>query len=158
MDDDNQLLLFIGAGLLWGGLLLALIVGVIFAIRSHNSGFRYGSFFLSGNLVLVPLLGAAFVCFYFQYLESIAFAVAIPTILLCLGVLLSYKMLEFRSKALFVITSIPYLLTLYLSPIAIWNFIYIFFIYRSRPSAEGVEPTSGTEQPPAASLTKPNES
>jgi hypothetical protein len=145
MRDHNQLLLFIGAGLVYGGLLLALIVGVIFAVRSHNYGFRYGSFFLSGNLVLVPLLGAASVCFYFQFLDSIAYAVAIPTILLCVGVLIAYKLLDFRSKALFIIASIPYLLTLYLSPIAIWNLIYIVFICRPNSSAEGVEPAASSE-------------
>ena len=142
MRDDDQLLLFIGAGLLCGGLLLALIVGIIFAIRNQGSGFRYGSFFLSANLVLVPLWGAASVCFYFQFLNSIAYAVAIPTILLCVGVLISYKLLDFRSKALFTIASIPYLLTLYLSPVAVWNLIYIFFVCRPKSAPEHVEPAA----------------
>ncbi|MEO0796743.1 MAG: hypothetical protein AAFX93_16365 [Verrucomicrobiota bacterium] len=129
--DGDQTLLYLGAGLTSGGLLLGLIIGVIFAVNERAQGFRYGSFFLGMNLVLVPCFGLGVVMYYYQFLDGgLAHAVAIPQILLGIGVLVAYKCLRFRSKALFWITSIPYLLSIYLSPVAIFNIVYIYAIYK----------------------------
>ena len=130
MPDDN-LLLYIGSGLIVGGLFLAIVMGVIFAVQPKHAGFRYGAFFLGANLALVPLWGAAAVCFFFQFLsDGLAYGLAIQTSLICLGVLIAYRFLAFRSKALFIIATIPCLFSMYLTLLGIWNLIYILAVYK----------------------------
>lgn len=134
---ESQLLLYVGSGLSMGSLLLGPIVGIILASKERYKGFRYGSFFLGASLVLVPLQGAAICCYYFQYLdEGLAFVTTIPTTLFVIGVLLAYFFLPFRSKPLFIIVSVPYLLIIYLSPVFIFNLVYILKLYDPTRTAD----------------------
>ena len=133
---ESQLLLYIGSGLSLGSLLLGPIVGVILAIKEQYKGFRYGAFFLGASLVLVPLQAIAVCCYYFQFLDDgLAFVTTIPTSLFVIGLLLAYCFLPFRSKALFIIVSVPYLLIVYLSPVFIFNLVYILKLYKPVESA-----------------------
>jgi len=78
---------------------------------------------------MVPLCGLAYICFFYQFLGGgLAHALVIPTIISVIGVISSYRLLNFRSKSLFCIVSIPYIFSLYLIPIVIWNLIYIFAV------------------------------
>ncbi len=143
---EDQTLLFLGSGLGAGGILLGPIIGVILAVKESSKGFRYGAFFLGTSMVLVPLFGAASVCFYYQFLSEggLAHSVAIPTALVTIGVIIAFFCLPFRSKSLFIIVSFPYLAGIYLAPLFIFNLIYIFKIY---------QPADTSSLPPAAAPT-----
>lgn len=128
---DNNSLLYIGAGLSTAGMLLSPIIGTIAAVNKKSKDFRYGAFFLSANLPIVLLCGMGTICYFYEFLgeDGLAHAVAFPVAAIIIGILIAYKALGFRSKALFIISSIPYLLMVYCIPLFIFNLIYILKIY-----------------------------
>ena len=133
---QNYTLLYVGSGLIFVGLLIALPLGLFAAIKQQNKGFRYGSFILSSSLIAVPATSLAMIAFAYQFLGVIAPVLAIPSLLCFAGVLAAYRYLDFRSKSLMISVSVPYILSLYFSPIALLNCIYIFWIYKpAKPDA-----------------------
>ena len=127
----ESLLLYLGSGLFLGSLLLSIPVGIIFSVKKDYDGFRYGAFFLGFSTTFVPTFAAALICFYYEFLGTpLAHALSIPCGFAALGVLVSYKFLEFRSVPLFLIVSVGYIFTFYLSPIFIWNMLYCFAIVK----------------------------
>lgn len=128
---ESQYLLYIGSGLSAGSLFLGAIVGIILATKERYRGFRYGAFFLGASLAVVPLQGVSVSCYCFQFLDDgLAFVTAIPIGLGVVGIVTAYFFLPFRSKSLFIVVSVPYLFTLYLSPVFIFNLIYILKLYK----------------------------
>ncbi|GHB97443.1 hypothetical protein [Cerasicoccus arenae] len=135
--EENHTLLYLGAGLAYGGLFLALIIAIVACTRPQYKDFRYGAFFLFGNLVATPMVGLGNVCFYYEFLSGgLAHALAIPTISIIIGVLFAYKFLDLRSKTLFWITNIPYILMVYTIILPIFNIIYIYKIYKPTETAD----------------------
>ncbi|WP_309384846.1 hypothetical protein [Cerasicoccus frondis] len=129
--QDNNTLLYIGTAILLPGLIASLIFAIIAARRPANEGFRYGAFFLKGSIIAIPAIGLGNTCFYYQFLPGgLAHAAAIPTLCVIIGILSAYKLLDFRNKGLWWIFNIPYIVTGYGLPLAIFNIIYIYAIYK----------------------------
>ena len=137
----ENLLLYVGSGLFSGSLLLSIPVGIVFAVKKEYFGFRYGAFFLGFSMTFIPTFAAALICFYYEFLGApLAHALSIPCLFAALGILISYKVLEFRSTSLFLIVSAGYIFTFYLSPIFIWNTIYCFVIAKLHKKTKSNQP------------------
>lgn len=138
-STDDMTLLYLGSGLTGGGMLLGLIAAIIFCANEKNKGFRYGAFFLGGSLAMVPLFGLGTCCYYYQFLDvSMASMCSIITVSVIVGVLAAFKFLDFRSKALFWIVNIPYILIMYGIPLWIFNMVYLYAIYKPPAAPPGL--------------------
>ncbi|WP_309384844.1 hypothetical protein [Cerasicoccus frondis] len=142
-ETEDMTLMYLGSGLMYGGLLLALIAGIIGGNLPQSKGFKYGVFFHAGNMVAAPLGGLAMVCLFYEFLSpDIAHLNTIVVAVVVIAELIAYKALKFRGKALWWITNIPYILLIYTIPFAIWNIVYYYKVYKPGNSTDSPTPSS----------------
>jgi len=129
----NNLLLYVGTGLLVGSAVLGIAVALAHILRTKLEDFKYGTFYSVFALVASIGYCLATIAFYFNYLGP-PFGIAVFGSLISLGFIAGLLILAARvkkdSRALFVVLSFYSLFTVWLAPVFVWNLIYVLFIAR----------------------------
>ena len=139
----KDLLLYIGAGLMFGSMALGLALGLIHLTTRPMplTHFKYGTFYTVFALTGSMGLCFAFACFFFLYLHP---DLAICLTIFMLGFLVGLILVVFRVKKdnriLFAVLSFYALFSFYLAPLFLWNLIYLFFLAKKPPAPPPVPP------------------
>lgn len=142
---QNNLLLFLGTGVVVSSIFLGIAIGLIYVFRRDVREFRYGVFYSVFALVasIGFLLGS--IAFFFQYLTiNIAAPCSLISLLLMGALSLLASFVRKDSRVLFGVLSIYCLVTVYLVPVFIWNMIYLLVVARRR-QMEHEQPLDATQ-------------
>jgi hypothetical protein len=135
-------LLAIGAGLLFGSMILGIAVAIIHVATHETTGFKYGTFYNAFALVGSVGMCLAYICFFFLYLGGgIAIFLTILTSAVLVGLLLFALRMKKDSRILFAVLSFYALFSVYLSPLFLWNMIYLFLVAK-KPTGPPPVPAS----------------
>jgi hypothetical protein len=134
----NDLLLFLGTGVMGGSILLGLAIALIYVLRGKLREFRYGAFYSVFAYVASIGLCLAAIAFYFQFLD---FKIAVMCSVVALGMIGGLSLLAAYvrkdNRIVFVILSLYCLVVIWLAPVFIWNLIYLFAIAKqSQPQPD----------------------
>src|SRR5262249_40786902 len=91
--------------------------------------FKYGTFYNVFALVGATGMCIGSSCFFFLYLQkNIATFSTIMASCVLIGLLLFALRVKKDNRILFAVLSFYWIFTVYLSPLFLWNIIYLFFI------------------------------
>jgi hypothetical protein len=127
----NDLLLYVGVGLLVGSAVLGLAVGVAYILRARIEEFRYGMFY--SVFAIVASIGYCFasIAFYFNFLGprlGIPIFCSLIALGFAAGLVVLAVFVKKDSRVLFAILSFYTLFTVWLAPVFVWNLVYLIFI------------------------------
>lgn len=143
----NDLLLYVGTGLLAGSAVVGVAMGLAYTIRFKIQEFRYGVFYSVFALVASIGYCLASIAFFFKFLGP---QLQIPVFcsLIALGFLVGLVVMAVfvkkDSRVLFTVLSFYSLLVVWLAPVFVWNLIYLAFIARRsrKEPKKSLQPTA----------------
>jgi hypothetical protein len=142
-NHSAPMLLFIGTAFYTGSIILGAAIALVYITTKRITHFKYGTFY--NVFALVGATGMCFgsVCFFFLYLrKDMATFLTVMTSCILVGLLLFALRMKKDSRILFAILSFYWIFTVYLSPLFLWNMIYLLFIAKKRAEPPAVPATA----------------
>lgn len=130
----NDLLMYVGAGLLVGSAILGIAVGIAYIPRSKIETFKYGAFYSVFALVASIGYCLASVAFFFNFLGpklQLPIFCSLVSLGFLAGLVVMAVLVRKDNRWLFAILSLYTLFTVWLAPVFVWNMIYLVFVARS---------------------------
>ena len=129
----NDLLLYVGTGLLVGSAVLGVAVGIAYVLRTKIETFKYGVFY--SVFALVASLGycLASIAWFFNFLGprlQLPIFCSLISLGFLAGLVVIAVLIKKDNRWLFAILSLYTLFTVWLAPVFVWNMIYLVFVAR----------------------------
>jgi hypothetical protein len=145
----NDLLLYVGAGLLVGSAILGIAVGIAYILRAKIETFKYGAFYSVFALVASIGYCLASIAWFFNFLGpklQLPIFCSLVSIGFLAGLVVMAVLVRKDNRWLFAILSLYTLFVIWLAPIFVWNMIYLVFVARSSKRNPDVAAPSPTPQ------------
>ncbi len=145
----NDLLLYVGTGLLVGSAVLGAAVGLAYTLRAKIQEFRYGVFYSVFALVASIGYCLASIAFFFNFLGpqlQLPLFCSLVAIGFLAGLIVMAVYIKKDSRMLFAVLSFYSIFVVWLAPVFIWNMIYLVFVTRrslNKPN-NAIQTISGT--------------
>jgi len=131
----NDLLLYVGTGLLVGSAVLGIAVGIAYILRAKIETFKYGVFYSVFALVASIGYCLASIAWYFNFMGphlQLPIFCSLVSLGFLAGLVVMAVLIKKDNRWLFAILSLYTLFTIWLAPVFVWNMVYLVFIARSK--------------------------
>jgi hypothetical protein len=145
----NDLLMYVGAGLLVGSAVLGIAVGIAYTLRAKIETFKYGVFYSVFAMVASIGYCLASIAWFFNFLGprlQLPIFCSLVSLGFLAGLIVMVVFIKKDNRWLFAILSLYTLFVVWLTPVFVWNMIYLIFVARRpKPNPDNAVQSSSAQ-------------